>query len=47
MSADPLLTPAELAAALRVSERTVARMVLAGCPSALVGSRGGASRSQP
>jgi hypothetical protein len=34
-----LLTPAELAAHLRVSERTVARMVLDGCPSLLVGSR--------
>jgi hypothetical protein len=34
-----LLTPAELAAHLRVSERTVARMVLEGCPSMLVGSR--------
>jgi excisionase family DNA binding protein len=33
------LTPAELAAHLRVSERTVARMVLDGCPSMLVGSR--------
>ena len=34
-----MLTPAELAAHLRVSERTVARMVLDGCPSMLVGSR--------
>jgi phage terminase Nu1 subunit (DNA packaging protein) len=34
-----MLTPAELAAALRCSERTVARMVLAGCPSMLVGAR--------
>lgn len=34
-----LLTPAELAAHLRVSERTVARMVTDGCPSMLVGSR--------
>lgn len=34
-----MLTPAELAAALRVSERTVARMVIDGCPSMLVGSR--------
>jgi excisionase family DNA binding protein len=34
-----LLTPAELAAHLRTSERTVARMVLDGCPSMLVGSR--------
>lgn len=34
-----MLTPAELAAQLRVSERTVARMVLDGCPSMLVGSR--------
>lgn len=34
-----MLTPAELAAHLRISERTVARMVLDGCPSMLVGSR--------
>jgi excisionase family DNA binding protein len=34
-----MMTPAELAAHLRVSERTVARMVLEGCPSMLVGSR--------
>ncbi len=34
-----MLTPAELAAHLRVSERTVARMVLEGCPSMLVGCR--------
>lgn len=34
-----MLTPAELAAALRVSERTVSRMVIDGCPSMLVGSR--------
>ena len=34
-----LLTPAELAAHLRTSERTVARMVLDGCPSMLVGRR--------
>lgn len=34
-----MLTPAELAAHLRVSERTVARMVSDGCPSLLVGSR--------
>jgi excisionase family DNA binding protein len=34
-----LLTPAELAAALKASERTVARMVAAGCPSMLVGAR--------
>jgi excisionase family DNA binding protein len=34
-----MLTPAELAAALKVSERTVARMVMDGCPSMLVGSR--------
>lgn len=34
-----LLTPAELAAALRTSERTVARMVVNGCPSLMVGSR--------
>lgn len=34
-----LLTPAELAAHLRASERTVARMVAQGCPSMLVGAR--------
>jgi excisionase family DNA binding protein len=34
-----MLTPAELAAHMRVSERTVARMVLDGCPSMLVGRR--------
>jgi excisionase family DNA binding protein len=34
-----MLTPAELAAHLRTSERTVARMVLDGCPSMLVGKR--------
>ena len=34
-----LLTPAELAAYLRSSERTVARMVMDGCPSILVGRR--------
>jgi excisionase family DNA binding protein len=34
-----MLTPAELAATLRTSERTVARMVLDGCPSLMVGSR--------
>lgn len=34
-----MLTPAELAAHLRISERTVARMVLDGCPSMLVGCR--------
>lgn len=34
-----MLTPAELAAHLRISERTVARMVLDGCPSMLVSSR--------
>ncbi|HOW47353.1 MAG TPA: helix-turn-helix domain-containing protein [Rubrivivax sp.] len=34
-----LLTPAELAAHLRVSERTVARMTTEGCPSLLVGRR--------
>jgi excisionase family DNA binding protein len=34
-----MLTPAELAAQLRVSERTVARMVNDGCPSFLVGAR--------
>lgn len=33
------LTPAELAAHFRVSERTVARMVDEGCPSMLVGRR--------
>ena len=32
-------TAAELAAYLRVSERSVSRMVLDGCPSLLVGSR--------
>ena len=35
----PYLTPAELAAHLRTSERTVARMVADGCPSILVGRR--------
>jgi hypothetical protein len=34
-----MLTPAELAAHLRTSERTIARMVTDGCPSMLVGSR--------
>ena len=34
-----MLTPAELAAELRISERTVARMVLDGCPSFMVGRR--------
>lgn len=34
-----MLTPAELAAHLRCSERTVARMVRDGCPSMLVGKR--------
>lgn len=34
-----MLTPAELAAALRISERTVARMVAEGCPSMLARSR--------
>ena len=34
-----MLTPAELAAHLRTSERTVARMVADGCPSILVGHR--------
>lgn len=34
-----MLTPAELAAHLRASERTVARMVADGCPSMLVGAR--------
>ena len=34
-----MLTPAELAAALRISERTVARMVSEGCPSMLARSR--------
>lgn len=34
-----ILTPAELAAHLRTSERTVARMVAEGCPSMLVGRR--------
>jgi excisionase family DNA binding protein len=36
---DRWLTPAELAAALRSSERTIARMVSEGCPSVLVGKR--------
>lgn len=35
----PLLTAAELAAHLRTSERTVARMVVDGCPSMLIGKR--------
>lgn len=34
-----MLTPAELAAHCRVSERTVARMVGEGCPSMLIGKR--------
>lgn len=34
-----MMTPAELAAHCRISERTVARMVLDGCPSMLVGRR--------
>lgn len=34
-----ILTSAELAAQLRVSERTVARMLADGCPSLLVGRR--------
>ena len=34
-----MLTPAELAAHLRVSERTVTRRVADGCPSMLVGAR--------
>lgn len=34
-----MMTPAELAAHLRTSERTVARMVTDGCPSIMVGSR--------
>jgi protein gp37 len=34
-----MLTPAELAAHYRVSERTVARMVADGCPSRMVGHR--------
>ena len=38
MTAD-VLTSAELAAHLRTSERTVARMVAEGCPSMLVGRR--------
>lgn len=33
------LTPAEVAAHLRCSERTVSRMVTEGCPSILVGAR--------
>jgi hypothetical protein len=34
-----MMTPAELAAHFRTSERTVARMVIDGCPSILVRSR--------
>jgi hypothetical protein len=34
-----LLTPADLAATLRVSERTIARMTADGCPSLLVRAR--------
>lgn len=34
-----VLTPAELAAHLRVSERTVSRMVAEGCPCMLAGRR--------
>ncbi len=34
-----LLTPAQLAAHLNTSERTVARMILDGCPSMLIGRR--------
>ena len=34
-----MLTPAELAAHIRASERTVARMVIDGCPSMLAGHR--------
>lgn len=34
-----MLTPAELAAHCRCSERTIARMVDDGCPSMLVGKR--------
>lgn len=37
--ASQILTPAELAAYLRASERTVARMVVDGCPYLLVGRR--------
>jgi len=36
---DDILTPAELAAHLRTSERTIARMVDDGCPSMLVRRR--------
>jgi len=40
MSTHPaLLTPAELAAALRCSERTISRMALDGCPFKMVGRR--------
>jgi excisionase family DNA binding protein len=39
LNAVNLLTPAELAAQLRIGERTVARMVADGCPSQLVGRR--------
>lgn len=34
-----MMTPAELAAELRTSERTISRMVIDGCPSMLVGRR--------
>jgi excisionase family DNA binding protein len=34
-----MLTPAELAAHYRISERTVARMVSEGCPSRMLGRR--------
>jgi excisionase family DNA binding protein len=34
-----LLTPAQLAAYLNTSERTIARMLIDGCPSLLVGCR--------
>ncbi|MGL4575241.1 MAG: helix-turn-helix domain-containing protein [Burkholderiaceae bacterium] len=39
MSDNTLLTPAEIAAYLRTSERTIARMVADGCPSIMVGKR--------
>lgn len=38
-STSEFLTPAELAARLKLSERTVARMVSDGCPSMLAGCR--------
>lgn len=40
-----VLTPAELAAHLRTSERTVSRMVAEGCPSMMVGRQAAARRA--